>query len=78
MEYSEIIRERILTLCREQKLSINRLASLSGLPQSTIDNIVQRSTKYPSIATIHRIANAFGMTPAEFLNTTEINEFEFE
>ena len=40
MEVGEAVRERILALCRERNISINKLCSLSGVTQSTVNNII--------------------------------------
>ncbi len=78
MNYSEIIVERIRSLCKKRGLSITKLASMSGIRQSTLDNIVRGISKNPRIMTLHKIANAFGMTVSEFLDIKELNEFSFE
>lgn len=78
MEYSEIFIERIQTLCQQRKISINKLATMSGVNQSTLDNIVRGITKNPKAKTLHKIANAFNMTLAEFLDFEELNEYIFD
>lgn len=78
MNYAEIIVERIRSLCKKRGLSITKLASMSGIRQSTLDNIVRGISKNPRIMTLHKIANAFGMTVSEFLDIKELNEFSFE
>ena len=78
MNYSEIIVDRIRSLCRERGISITKLASMSGIHQSTLDNIVRGLSKNPRIMTLHKIANTFGMTVSEFLDIKELNEFSFE
>lgn len=78
MSYSAIIANRIRQLCRRRQITINHLANMSGLNQSTLDNIVRGLTKNPRIITLHRIALAFGMTVAEFLDIDELNNFVFE
>ena len=78
MNYSEIIVSRIRSLCKKRGLSITKLASMSGIRQSTLDNIVRGLSKNPRIMTLHKIANAFGMTVSEFLDIKELNEFSFE
>lgn len=76
-KYSHILLNRILYLCAKQEISINELAHRSNLPQSTIDNFVQGKVRCPTLKTVHMIANGFGMTPAEFLNIPEINNYMF-
>ena len=78
MEYSQILVKRIRSLCQERGIAINKLAVMSGVKQSTLDNIVRGLTKNPRIMTLHKIAIAFNMTPGEFLNFPELNAYEFE
>ena len=63
---------RIKSLCEEQGLSINRLATISKLPQSTIDNIVNGHTKNPNIKTLHKISRGLKMTLSEFFDFPEM------
>ena len=51
---------------------------MSGVKQSTLDNIVRGLTHDPRAKTLHKIAIAFNMTLAEFLDFTELNEYSFE
>ena len=78
MEYYQIIANRIQSLCRERGYSINKLATMSNLNQSTIDNIIHGVSRNPRIQTLHKIALTFNMTPAEFLDFPEFNAFSFE
>ena len=78
MEYYQIIAGRIAALCKERGLSINRLASMSNVRQSTIDNIMHGASKNPGIQTLHKIALTFNMTASEFLDFPELNEFSFD
>lgn len=77
-EYSLIIVNRILSLCKSRRLSINKLAEMSGVSQSTLDNLVGGKTHNPKIRTLHRVALAFGMSLAEFLDFPELNAYSFE
>ena len=74
MTYGKVITKRILDLCQERKITVNKLATLSGMKQSTIDNIIKGNTKSPGLRTLHRMAQGFGMTLSEFLNFPEMNE----
>lgn len=78
MEYSELFVMRIRGLCKERGFSINKLASMSDIKQSTLDNIVRGLTKNPRIKTLHKLALAFNMTLAEFLDFRELNDYSFE
>ncbi len=77
MEYSELFVYRIRSLCKERGIAINKLATMSGVRQSTLDNIVRGNTRNPRIKTLHKIANTFNMTVSEFLDFKELNDFSF-
>lgn len=78
MDYAEIFVARIRQLCKERGIAINKLATMSNVKQSTLDNIVRGITKNPKIRTLHKIAIAFNMTVSEFLDFRELNEYSFD
>ena len=78
MEYSDLYVRRIRQLCKERGIAINKLATMSCINQSTIDNIVRGLTKNPRVMTLHKIAIAFNMTVAEFLDFKELNDYSFD
>ena len=78
MEYNLIYVQRIRSLCKKRGISINKLATMSGVKQSTLDNIMRGLTENPRVATLHKIAIAFNMTLAEFLDFSELNDYSFD
>lgn len=78
MNYQQMIADRITQLCRKRGISYNRLATMSGIRQSTIDNVIHGKSRNPRIKTLHKIATAFSMTLAEFLDFPALNEYSFE
>jgi transcriptional regulator with XRE-family HTH domain len=78
MTYSEVIAKRMNQICRENQITLNKLATLSGVRQSTLDNIAKGNSKNPTLKTIHRIAVGLGMTVSDFLDFKEMNETVFE
>ena len=78
MDYSDIYVRRIRSLCKERGIAINKLATMSDVKQSTLDNIVRGLTKNPRVKTLHKVAIAFNMTLAEFLDFDELNNYSFE
>lgn len=58
-------RERIQQLMEERNWTIYRLAKESGLSQTTISNIFKRNNE-PSIPTLKRICDAFGISMSQF------------
>ncbi len=78
MEYWEIYAKRIRELCKQRGIAINKLATMSDVKQSTLDNIVRGITKNPRVKTLHKIAIAFNMTLSEFLDYKELNDYAFD
>ena len=78
MDYSEIYVKRIRSLCKQRGIAINKLATMSDVKQSTLDNIVRGLTKNPRVMTLHKIAIAFNMTLSEFLDFDELNDYSFD
>ena len=61
MNIGEAVRERILELCRERDISINRLSSMSGVTQSTVNNIVSGRNRSTTISTIKKLCDGLGI-----------------
>lgn len=78
MTYSEIIVFRLKKLCEQKGISINKLATLSGMTQSTLDNIMKGNTKNPKLKTLHKLAMGLDMTISELLDFPEMNETLFD
>lgn len=78
MTYSDVIILRLTQLCEERKITLNKLATLSGITQSTVENIMSGKTKNPKLKTLHKLALGLGMTVSELLDFSEMNETIFD
>lgn len=78
MTYSDAIIKRLSDLCSERNITINKLASLSGITQSTVDNLMRGKTKNPKLKTLHKLAVGLNMTVSELLDFYEMNETAFD
>lgn len=78
MTYSDAIRLRLQSLIDERGITVNRLATLSGITQSTVENVVHGKTKNPKLKTLHRLAVGLGMTVSELLDFPEMDETQFD
>ena len=78
MDTITAVRNRILTLCGERDISINKLATISALPPSSIKNILYGKSQNPKLLTIKMICDGLGITLGDFFNTPEFNELEQE
>ena len=78
METVKAIRDRILHLCAERNISINKLATLSALPPSSVKNILYGKSNDPKILTIKKICDGMEITLAEFFDSPEFEDLEPE
>lgn len=78
MDTIAAVRNRILQLCGEYEISINKLATISALPPSSIKNILYGKSQNPKLITIKMICDGLGITLGEFFSTDEFNALEQE
>ena len=78
MTYSDAIIKRLNDICTEKKITTNRLATLAGITQSTVDNMMKGKTKNPKLKTLHKLAIGLNMTVSELLDFPEMNETVFD
>ena len=69
MDIGEAVRARILELCRERTLSINKLCLLSGVTQSTVNNIVSGRNHSATVTTIKKLCDGLGISIEEFFSS---------
>lgn len=74
MKYSDAIAMRIEELLKEKNLNTNSLAIKSGINESTIRSILNKSTKSPIVDTIRFICIGFGIKVNEFYNSDLFDE----
>lgn len=72
------VRNRILQLCGERNISINKLANLCVLPPSSVKNILYGKSMNPKLLTIKMICDGLDITLAEFFDTQDFNSLEPE
>lgn len=78
MNTQQAVRNRILQLCEERNITINKLANLSAVPPSSVKNILYKKSQNPKILTIKMLCDGFGITLGEFFSTKEFSELEQE
>ncbi len=78
MTVGNVIRERIIQLCQEHNISINKLSSISGVTQSTVNNIVSGRNNSTTVSTIKKLCDGLGITLSEFFSTPEFDNLEQE
>lgn len=78
MDMIEAVRNRILGICGKRKLTINKLATMAGLPPSSLKNILYGKSLNPKLATIKMLCDGLDMTLGEFFSTEEFDHLEQE
>ena len=69
MNIGEAVRLRILELCKQKGITVNKLSTISGITQSTVNNIVSGRNNSTTISTIKKICDGLDITIMEFFNS---------
>ena len=78
MDTISAVKNRILQLCGERNISVNRLASISALPPSSVKNILYGKSQNPKLLTIKLICDGLDITLGQFFSTPEFDGLEQE
>ncbi len=78
MNLQQAIKYRVLNLCKENNTTINGLAMLSGISQSTVNSLIDGSSKNPKILTILRICLGLNMNLKDFFDDPIFKNLEDE
>ena len=77
-DIASAVAERILALCAERGITLNKLCTISAVPQSTANEAVNGVTKNMGIVTIKKLCDGLDITIADFFNTEEFRNLEQE
>lgn len=72
------VKNRLMLLCEEKRMTINKLATESGVAPSTVKNILYGKSQNPGIVTIKILCDGMGVTLAEFFDSEEFKSLEQE
>ena len=78
MTIGEAARSRILELCRERGITVNMLATLCGITQSTLNNIVSGRNRAMTLSTVQKICDGLDITIKDFFDSNVFNAIEQE
>ena len=70
------VRARILALCAQRGITVNRLATLSGVTQSTLNNIVSGRNHSVTVSTVKKLCDGLDISLEEFLAGPEFMGLE--
>ena len=69
MNVGQAVRERIAELSEEKHITINKLANISGITQSTLNNIMSGRNNSTTISTIQKICDGLEITVTDFFDS---------
>ena len=72
------VKNRILQLLGEKKMSIHKLAMESAVAPSSIKNILYGKSQNPGVVTIKMLCDGFGISVVQFFDTDIFRNLEQE
>ena len=78
MTIGEAVKNRILELCNQRGITVNKLCTISGVTQSTINNIVSGRNNSATVSTIQKVCDGLNMTITEFFDSEYFRDLEPE
>ena len=67
MTIAEATVKRLLELCSERNITINKISNISGITQSTVSDIVNGTTTNTGIVTIKKLCDGLDLSVRTFL-----------
>lgn len=72
------IKERIIELCTQNNITLNKLSTICGITQSTLNNITSGRNNSTTVATIQKICDGLNITIQDFFNSNLFSNLEQE
>ena len=78
MTIAEASVKRLLELCSERNITINKISNFSGITQSTVSDIVNGTTTNTGIVTIKKLCDGFDISVRAFFDSPLFDDLEQE
>ena len=78
MKTLDAIKTRLQVLCEQKGMTINKLATESGIPPSTVKGILYGRSNNPGVVTLKKLCDGLGISITEFFDTEEFRKLEQE
>lgn len=69
MTIGQACRERIIDFCKEREITVNKLAIMSGVTQSTLNNIVSGRNNSVTLSTLKKLCDGLEISIQDFFNS---------
>ncbi len=78
MNIGEAVKLRIIELCKQKGVTVNKLATISGVTQSTLNNITSGRNNSTTISTIKKLCDGMEISIEEFFCSDLFKNLEQE
>lgn len=78
MNIGEATRLRIIQLCNQNGITLNKLSTICGITQSTLNNVVSGRNKSVTVSTVKKICDGLEINIGDFFNSDLFNGLEQE
>ena len=78
MKLSSAVSKKLIKICDERNISVNKLATMSCLTQSTVQNLIEEKSKNPKLLTIIRLCDGLNIEINEFFNDKLFKDIDRE
>ena len=78
MTIGQACRARIIEICKERDITVNKLAILSGVTQSTLNNIISGRNNSVTVSTLKKLCDGLEITIQDFFNSHIFCDLEQE
>ena len=78
MNITEAVKKRFGELCYQRGINFCQLATLSGVPYTTVKSIFYGQSKNPGISTVKKLCDGLDITINDFFDTDYFRELEQE
>ena len=78
MRVNEAVKLRILDLCQQNHITLNKLSTICGITQSTLNNIISGRNATTTISTVQKICDVLEITILDFFSSPLFEDLEQE
>lgn len=78
MNITDAVKKRFGQLCYDKDINFCKLATISGVPYTTVKSIFYDSSKNPGIVTIKKLCDGLEISITDFFNTDYFKNLEQE
>ncbi len=78
MTIGNAVRLRLIELCNERNITLNKLSTMCGITQSTLNNIASGRNNSTTVSTVKKICDGLDITIIDFFNSRLFLDLEQE